>query len=57
MKELEKDPLSVPQKYEIPQSLDPKAQLSAEEAQSLHSILLRLGEVVKKHKILLKPHF
>lgn len=46
-----------PPVHVIPTFLDPRDALTSEEEEALHAIMLRLGEVVKKHRILLKPHF
>ncbi|CAD8118738.1 unnamed protein product [Paramecium primaurelia] len=46
-----------PPVHVIPTFLDPRDALTSEEEEALHTIMLRLGEVVKKHRILLKPHF
>ncbi|CAD8108204.1 unnamed protein product [Paramecium sonneborni] len=54
---LDKDPLMKPPVHVIPTFLDPRDALTTEEEEALHAIMLRLGEVVKKHRILLKPHF
>jgi len=54
---LEKDPLGKPEVYIPPFFLDPKDELTPEEEDKLHNFMIRLGEVVRKHRILLKPHF
>lgn len=46
-----------PPVHVIPTFLDPRDALTSEEEEALHAIMLRLGEVVRKHRILLKPHF
>lgn len=54
---LDKDPLLKPPVHVIPTFLDPRDALTPDEEQALHAIMVRLGEVVRKHRILLKPHF
>ena len=54
---LDKDPLAKPEVYIPPFFLDPKDELTPEEEDNLHKFMIRLGEVVRKHRILLKPHF
>ncbi|CAD8206649.1 unnamed protein product [Paramecium pentaurelia] len=54
---LDKDPLMKPPVHIIPTFLDPRDALTQDEEEALHAIMLRLGEVVRKHRILLKPHF
>lgn len=46
-----------PEVYIPPFFLDPKDELTHEEEDNLHKFMIRLGEVVRKHRILLKPHF
>lgn len=54
---LDKDPLLKPPVHVVPTFLDPRDALTPTEEEALHMIMLRLGEVVGKHRILLKPHF
>lgn len=56
-KGLDKDPLTKPPVHVIPTFLDPRDALTSREEEELHVLMLRLGEVVGKHRILLKPHF
>ena len=56
-KGLDKDPLTKPPVHVIPTFLDPRDALTPEEEEELHTFMMRIGEVVKKHRILLKPHF
>ena len=54
---LEKDPLTRPVKYEKDTFLDPRDALTENEESELHTIMQRLGECVRKHRIMFKTHF
>lgn len=49
--------MAKPEEYIPPFFLDPKDELTPEEEDKLHKFMIRLGDVIKKHRILLKPHF
>lgn len=55
--ELEKEPLKKPVPYTKRIFLDPGDVLTQEEEERLHILMTRLGEVVRKHKIMFKSHF
>lgn len=54
---LEKDPIAKPITFEKKNAVDPRDILTLTEEEDLHNLLLRLGEVVAKHRILFKSHF
>ena len=56
-KDLEKDPLKKVQNYGITSVLDPDDVLNTAEEGELEKCLQRLGELVKKRKLHIKPMF
>jgi hypothetical protein len=54
---LEKDPIAKPIPFEKKNAVDPRDILTPTEEEDLHRLLLRLGEVISKHRILFKKHF
>lgn len=54
---LEKDPIAKPQPFEKKNAVDPRDVLTPNEEEELHRLLLRLGEVISKHRIIFKGHF
>lgn len=54
---LEKDPIAKPIPFEKKNAVDPRDVLTPNEEEDLHTLLLRLGEVIAKHRILFKKHF
>lgn len=54
---LEKDPIAKPIPFEKKNAIDPRDVLTADEEEELHRLLLRLGEVISKQRIMFKTHF
>ncbi|KAL4466875.1 hypothetical protein ABPG74_010472 [Tetrahymena malaccensis] len=54
---LEKDPIAKPVPFEKKNAIDPRDVLTPQEEEDLHVLLLRLGEVISKHRIMFKTHF
>lgn len=54
---LDKDPIAKPIPFEKKNAVDPRDVLTSTEEENLHALLLRLGEVIAKHRIIFKSHF
>lgn len=54
---LDKDPIAKPIPFEKKNAIDPRDVLTPSEEEHLHELLLRLGEVIAKHRIIFKTHF
>jgi len=57
VKELEKDPTAKVENFAVTSVLDPDDVLNPEEEKKVDSCLKRLGEIVKKRKLHVKPMF
>jgi len=55
--ELEKDPTKRPVEYDIASVLDPEDVLTPDEEKKVDECLKRLGDIVKKRKLHVKPMF
>lgn len=56
-KDLEKFPTKTLSEFTVPSILDPRNQLSSEEEQELHEIMVRIGTDVRHRRLLIKPFF
>lgn len=54
---LEKNPVNQVDQWKPPQFLDPRTILNEHQQEQFHLLMNRLGECVRKHRILLLPHF
>jgi len=54
---LEKNPLVRPLPYEIPEFLDPHRRMQGEEAEALHEVMIRLGVLMNKYRVIPKSYF
>lgn len=54
---LEKDPIAKPITFEKKNAVDPRDILTLTEEEELHYLLLRIGEVIAKNRIIFKSHF
>jgi hypothetical protein len=54
---LEKDPLIRPEKYVVPDFLDPSKRMQGEEEDQLHSVMIKLGILMNKYRVIPKSYF
>jgi hypothetical protein len=54
---LEKEPLIRPIAYQIPDFLDPKKRMQGEEEEALHIVMLKLGALMNKYRVIPKSYF
>lgn len=57
VKGLEKDPLIRPENYVVPDFLDPSKRMQGEETEDLHSVMLKLGVLMNKYRVIPKSYF
>jgi hypothetical protein len=57
IKGLEKDPLIRPEDYVIPDFLDPSKRMEGEESNELHSVMIKLGLLTNKYRVIPKSYF
>lgn len=54
---MEKDPLFRPKAYEIPDFLDPNKRMQGEEEEALHEVMVKLGVLMNKYRVIPKSYF
>jgi hypothetical protein len=54
---LEKNPLLKPEDYIIPDFLDPSKRMEGEECDDLHSVMIKLGVLMNKYRVIPKSYF
>lgn len=54
---MEKDPLFRPKVYEIPDFLDPNKRMQGEEVDGLHQVMIKLGFLMNKYRVIPKSYF
>ena len=54
---LEKNPLERPKIYVIPDFLDPNKRMDGEEAEELHDVMIKLGILMNKYRVIPKSYF
>jgi len=57
VKGLEKDPLLRPENYVVPDFLDPSKRMQGEECDELHSVMIKLGILMNKYRVIPKSYF
>jgi len=57
IKGLEKNPLSRPKSFKMPDFLDPQKRLSQDENEFLHEVMIKLALLMKKYRVLPKVYF
>jgi len=46
-----------PIKFEIPDFLDPKKRMQGEEEEALHKVMVKLGGMINKYRVIPKSYF
>lgn len=54
---MEKEPLLRPKPYEVPDFLDPIKRMQGEEEEALHEVMVKLGVLVNKYRVIPKSYF
>jgi hypothetical protein len=54
---LEKDPLLRPDSYIVPDFLDPSKRMQGEESEELHAVMIKLGVLMNKYRVIPKSYF
>jgi len=57
LKNLEKSPNIRPNEFKMPDFLDPKQRLNKQENEFFHEVMLKLGELMRKYRVLPKVYF
>ena len=54
---MEKDPLIRPELYAVPDDLDPSKRMQGEECDDLHMVMIKLGTLMNKYRVIPKSYF
>ena len=54
---MEKDPLIRPELYAVPDDLDPSKRMVGEECDDLHCVMIKLGTLMNKYRVIPKSYF